>query len=158
MKESMTRREFLKGSLAVSGLTIAACVTPFGIQLVNAADMAGKPSEFKPSAFYHITPDNVVTIVVPNSEMGQGIKTALPMIITDELEADWDQLKIVQAPAGDEFKNPLLQSQLTVASASVRGFYMPMRKAGAAGRAVLLKAAAENGKSRYPGAGPTAER
>lgn len=146
MKESMTRREFLKGSLAVSGLTIAACVTPMGIQLINAADMTGKPSEFKPSAFYHITPDNVVTIVVPNSEMGQGVKTALPMIIADELEADWDQLRIVQAPAGEEFKNPLLQSQLTVASASVRGFYMPMRKAGAAGRAVLLTAAAEEWK------------
>ncbi len=146
MKDSMTRRSFLKGSLAVSGLTIAACVTPFGIKLINAADMSGEPSEFTPSAFYQITPDNVVKIFVPNSEMGQGVKTALPMIIADELEADWGQLKILQAPAGEAFYNPILHNQLTVASASVRGFYAPMRKAGAAGRAVLLEAAAREWK------------
>jgi isoquinoline 1-oxidoreductase beta subunit len=65
------------------------------------------------------------------------------MIIADELEADWDQLEILQAPAADEFKNPILRNQLTVASASVRGFYWPMRQAGAAGRAVLTEAAAK---------------
>jgi isoquinoline 1-oxidoreductase beta subunit len=75
--------------------------------------------------------------------MGQGVKTGLPMIIADELEADWDQLEIIQAPAGAEFKNPLLNNQITVASASVRGFYAPMRQAGAAGRAMLLEAAAK---------------
>ena len=63
------------------------------------------------------------------------------MIIADELEADWDQLEIIQAPAAEEFKNPILRNQLTVASASVRGFYWPLRKAGAAGRAVLIEAA-----------------
>lgn len=57
--------------------------------------------------------------------MGQGVRTALPMIIADELEADWDQLEIIQAPAAEEFKNPILHNQLTVASASVRGFYAP---------------------------------
>jgi len=75
--------------------------------------------------------------------MGQGVRTALPMIIADELEADWDQLEIIQAPAADEFKNPILRNQLTVASASVRGFYWPMRKACAAGRAMLIEAAAK---------------
>ncbi len=143
MKNSMTRRTFLKGSLAASGLTIVAYVTPLGTRLVNAAAEEGAMDGFKPSAFYRITPDNVVTVLVPNSEMGQGVRTALPMIIADELEADWDQLEIIQAPAGDEFKNPILRNQLTVASASVRGFYGPMRKAGAAGRAVLIEAAAK---------------
>ena len=142
MKKSMTRRAFLKGSLAASGLTIAAFVTPMGTKLVNAATSEAM-DEFKPSAFFQITPDNIVKVMVPNSEMGQGVKTALPMIIADELEADWDQLEIIQAPAADEFKNPILRNQLTVASASVRGFYWPMRKAGAAGRAVLLEAAAQ---------------
>ncbi len=143
MKTSMTRRTFLKGSLAASGLTIVAYVTPLGTKLVNASATEGAMDGFKPSAFYQITPDNVVKVMVPNSEMGQGVRTALPMIIADELEADWDQLEIIQAPAADEFKNPILHNQLTVASASVRGFYWPMRKAGAAGRAVLIEAAAK---------------
>ena len=143
MKKSMTRRTFLKGSLAASGLTIVAYVTPLGTKLVSASGEAGAVEGLKPSAFFQITPDNVVKVMVPNSEMGQGVKTALPMIIADELEADWDQLEIIQAPAADEFKNPILRNQLTVASASVRGFYAPMRKAGAAGRAVLLEAAAK---------------
>ena len=142
MKKSMTRRTFLKGSLAASGLTIAAYVTPFGTKLVNAASKEGAMEGLKPSAFYQVTPDNVVKVMVPNSEMGQGVRTALPMIIADELEADWNQLEIIQAPAAEAFKNPILGAQLTVASASVRGFYWPMRKAGAAGRAVLLEAAA----------------
>jgi len=143
MKKSMTRRTFLKGSLAASGLTIVAYVTPLGTKLVSAAGEAGAAEGFKPSAFFQITPDNIVKVMVPNSEMGQGVKTALPMIIADELEADWDQLEIIQAPAADEFKNPILRNQLTVASASVRGFYAPMRKAGAAGRTVLIEAAAK---------------
>ena len=143
MKTSMTRRTFLKGSLAASGLTIVAYVTPLGTKLVNAFAEEGAMEGFKPSAFYQITPDNVVKVMVPNSEMGQGVLTALPMIIADELEADWGQLEIIQAPAAEEFKNPLLRNQLTVASASVRGFYWPMRKAGAAGRAVLIEAAAK---------------
>jgi isoquinoline 1-oxidoreductase beta subunit len=88
MKKSMTRRTFLKGSLATSGLTIVAFVTPLGTKLVNAAGQAGAGEGLKPSAFFQITPDNVVKVMVPNSEMGQGVRTALPMIIADELEAD----------------------------------------------------------------------
>ena len=142
MKNSMTRRKFLKGSLAATGLTVVAYATPGGIKLVSAAGGPGAADGLKPSAFYQITPDNIIKVMVPNSEMGQGVRTALPMIIADELEADWDQLEIIQAPAAEEFKNPILRNQLTVASASVRGFYGPMRKAGAAGRAVLVEAAA----------------
>ena len=142
MKKDISRRDFLKGSLAATGLTVIATMTPGGIKLVNAS---GKKSlDLQPSAFFQITPDNVVKIMVPNSEMGQGVKTALPMIIADELEADWDQLEIIQAPAAKVFGNPILGgNQITVASASCRGFYAPMRKAGAAGRAMLLEAAAK---------------
>ena len=143
MKKFMTRRTFLKGSLAASGLTIVAYVTPLGTKLVSASGQAEAFEGFKPSAFFQITPGNVVKVMVPNSEMGQGVKTGLPMIIADELEADWDQLEIIQAPAGAEFKNPVFKNQITVGSASVRGFYAPMRKAGAAGRAMLIEAAAK---------------
>lgn len=144
MNKTISRRDFLKGSLAATGLTIMASATPFGTKLLNASEMKeGVIAGFEPSAFFQITPDNVVRIMVPNSEMGQGVRTALPMIIADELEADWDQIEIIQAPAADAFKNPLLHNQLTVASASVRGFYAPMRKAGAAGRAMLIEAASK---------------
>ena len=108
MKKTISRREFLKGSLAASGLTIIASVTPFGIKLVNASGMKEGADGLSPSAFFQITPDNVVKVMVPNSEMGQGVRTALPMIIADELEADWNQLEIIQAPAAEEFKNPIL--------------------------------------------------
>jgi isoquinoline 1-oxidoreductase beta subunit len=107
---------------------------------------AQKEGVFKPNAWFEITPDNLVTVTVPGSEMGQGIRTALPMMVADELEADWKKVRILQAPAADPFKNPLMGAQVTVASAATRGFYEPLRKAGAAGRVMLVKAAAQTWK------------
>jgi len=147
MEKQISRRAFLKESLKVTGLTIAVSITPFGFKLQNAsADKEGMKKSFKPSAWFEITPDNRVTITIGNSEMGQGVLTALPMIIADELEADWKQVKIVQGPALEALKNPILHLQLTVASASVRGFYEPLRNAAAAGRAMLIQAAAQTWK------------
>jgi isoquinoline 1-oxidoreductase beta subunit len=143
MSTEISRRAFLKGSLATTGLTIAVSVTPFGYRLLNAS----VPKEgFKPNVWFEITPDNKITITLGISEMGQGSRTALAMIIADELEADWKQIRVIQGPAADAFHNPVTHGQVTVASASVRGFYEPLRKAGAAGRAMLIKAAAETWK------------
>ena len=146
MRTSISRRAFLKGSLGATGLTIAVSMTPFGSRLLNASGKEEALSGFKPNVWFEIRPDNKVVITIGASEMGQGVHTALPMIIADELEADWKQIQVRQGPAGNEFKNPILNDQLTVASASVRGFYEPLRKAGAAGRAMLVKAAAESWK------------
>jgi isoquinoline 1-oxidoreductase subunit beta len=96
--------------------------------------------------WFEITPDNKITITLGISEMGQGSRTALPMIIADELEADWKQVRIQQGQASEAFKNPVFDDQITVGSASVRGFYEPLRKAGAAGRVMLVKAAAQTWK------------
>jgi len=142
MRTSMTRRAFLKGSLAAAGLTIGVSVTPFGHRLLNASEI----DSFSPNVWFKITPDNKVAIFIGNSEMGQGVLTALSMIIADELEADWKQVRVIQGGAKEEFKSPILKVQITVGSASVRGFYEPLRKAGAAGRAMLIKAAAETWK------------
>ncbi|NWF93901.1 MAG: xanthine dehydrogenase family protein molybdopterin-binding subunit [Syntrophaceae bacterium] len=142
MRTSITRRAFLKSSLAAAGLTIGVSATPFGHRLLNASEM----DSFSPYAWFKITSDNKVTIFIGNSEMGQGVLTAHSMIIADELEADWKQIRIRQGGARPEYKNPLLPAQITVASASVRGFYEPLRKVGAAGRAMLIKAAAETWK------------
>src|ERR1700676_4202249 len=94
---------------------------------------------FSPNAYLRITPDNKVTIVVARSEMGQGIRTALPMILAEELEADWKQIEIEQAGA-----STLYGDQTTGGSASVKTTWDPMRKAGAAAREMLISAAALN--------------
>jgi len=139
MNPTISRRSFLK----ITGLTIGVSVTPFGYTLLNAAEK----KDFDPNVWLRITSDNKVTIYVGNSEMGQGVLTAQSMIIADELEADWKkQVQIRQGEAKDGFKSPLLGAQITVGSASMRGFYEPLRKAGAAGRVMLVKAAAETWK------------
>jgi isoquinoline 1-oxidoreductase beta subunit len=144
MNTTISRRSFLKGSLAATGLTIAVSVTPFGYTLLNAAEKDGKALDsFSPNVWLLITSDNKVTIYIGNSEMGQGVLTAQSMIIADELEADWKQVRIKQGGAMDGFKSPILGGQITVGSGSLRGFYEPLRKAGAAGKAMLVKAAAE---------------
>jgi len=145
MERSMTRRAFLKKSMAATGLTIAVSVTPFGFKLLNASGK-GQIEGFEPSAWFEITPDNRISITIGPSEMGQGTHTSLAMVIADELEADWSLVKVHQGEARKAFINPILHSQLAVASASVRGFYAPLRKVGAAGRAVLVKAAAATWK------------
>jgi isoquinoline 1-oxidoreductase beta subunit len=139
----MTRREFLRGSLAATGLTIAVSATPLGYRLLNAAEMKkDELANLDSIAWFKITPDNMVTIYSGASEMGQGTHTAHAMIIADELEADWSRVKVVQGESRKEFINELLHGQITVASSSVRVFYQPLREMGAAARAVLVKAAA----------------
>lgn len=146
MKTSMTRRTFLKGSLAAGGLTIAVSVSPLGFRLLNASQDRDSLKAFKPNLWYEITPDNIVTVCLGASEMGQGTHTGLSMIVADELEADWEYVRVRQGPAAKEYINPhpYLQLQITVQSASIRMFYEPLRKAAAAGRAMLVKAAATN--------------
>ncbi|HSH68294.1 MAG TPA: molybdopterin cofactor-binding domain-containing protein, partial [Deferrisomatales bacterium] len=147
MKPSISRRDFLQGSLATAGLTLAAVVTPFGYRIVNASQGGlGADPTFQPSVWFEIRPDNLVIVTVPNSEMGQGVRTALPMIVAEELDADWDKVCILQASVAEAFHSPILHAQVTVASASCRGFYEPLRKAGASGRAMLRTAAAQTWK------------
>jgi isoquinoline 1-oxidoreductase beta subunit len=140
MNKPISRRSFLK----ITGLTIAVSATPFGYSVMNAS--AQKEGSFKPNVWFEITPNNRITMTMGPSEMGQGSHTALGMVIADELEADWKQIKIMQGPASEAFKNPAMGDQITVASSSVRGFYDPLRKAGAAGRAMLVTAAAQTWK------------
>ena len=103
--------------------------------------MALHPSgerQFAPNAYLHIAPDGKVTVVVARSEMGQGVRTALPMILADELDADWSDISIQQAGA-----STLFGDQTTGGSASVRSTWDPMRQAGAAAREMLVAAAAQ---------------
>jgi len=125
----LSRREFVAAGVAAgAGLVI-------GFYLPHGA--SSKKESFSPNAYLRITPDNKVTIVVARSEMGQGVRTALPMILAEELEADWKQIEIEQAGA-----STLFGDQSTGGSASIHTCWDPMRKAGAAAREMLLTSAA----------------
>jgi isoquinoline 1-oxidoreductase beta subunit len=135
-----SRRDFLKTSaLAGGGLLI-------GFTLPGASRFALAASEFKPNAFIRIAPDNRVTVICGLSEMGQGVHTAIPMLVAEELEADWSKIKVEQAPADPAFANPFLGFQATGGSTSVRANWEPMRKAGATAREMLIAAAADTWK------------
>jgi isoquinoline 1-oxidoreductase beta subunit len=101
---------------------------------------------FSPNVWLHIASDNIVTVTVNKSEMGQGVYTSLPMIMADELDADWKNVRMNPAPAGDAYKDPVRNMQFTGGSSSVRDMYEPLRLAGAAAREMLLQAAAKEWK------------
>ena len=127
-----SRRSFLKTSaLAGAGLVFAVNLKP------SAADAVG---EFSPNAFVQIRSDNTIRLWVTRSEMGQGVRTVLPMMLADELEVEWPQVELVQAPTIPRFKGIRLR---TSGSGSTEGTYGVMRKAGATARTMLIAAAAE---------------
>ena len=133
-KESnaVSRREFLKASgLSVGGLIIGVSL-PTG--LMGSADSAG----FEPNAFIHIAPNGNTTIFCGRCELGQGISTALPAAVADELEADWSRVRVLQGDADKKYG-----PQDTGGSQSINKMLEPMRKAGAAGREMFIAAAAQ---------------
>ncbi len=141
---NLSRRKVLKGIVSTGGLVLAARVMPRGAQagIVEAyATGAGAMSGgtvWNPQVFVSIAPDGTVTIVAHRSEMGTGVRTSLPLLIAEEMDADWSQVKIVQAP-GDE---KTYGNQDNDGSRSVRHFIQPMRACGAAARQMLEQAAA----------------
>ena len=141
MRSMVTRRTFLTYAASGAGLTIAVGLTPFGWRLATAAEE--KPLDFKPFAYIEISPDNMVTVLVGQTELGQGTHTGIPMIVAEELEADWKQVGVRQAPAAEEFKDPFWKMQVTGGSTSIRHRWDLLRKAGAAAREMLIQAAAE---------------
>ncbi len=125
----LSRREFVATGVAAGAGLVIGFYLPHG---------GGSQKEsFSPNGYLRITPVNKITIVVARSEMGQGVRTALPMILAEELEADWKQIEIEQAGA-----STLFGDQTTGGSASIRTTWDPMRKAGAAAREMLISAAA----------------
>ncbi|NML62814.1 xanthine dehydrogenase family protein molybdopterin-binding subunit [Massilia sp. RP-1-19] len=137
----MSRRSFIKaGTLATGGLVLGFFL-PGANKFAQAAD-APKPV-FAPNAFLRIAPDNTVTVMVNRLEFGQGVHTALPMLIAEELDADWSQVRGELAPAGDAFKDPAFGMQMIGGSGSVAHSFMQYREIGAKARAMLIAAAAQ---------------
>ena len=112
------------------------------IRQMAAENQAATETGFLPNVFIQITADDTVTVQLPSSEMGQGISTALPMLIAEELAIAISNVHIQFAPAHSAFANPNHRSQLTGGSQSIRGFWQPLREAGAAARLMLIEAAA----------------
>ena len=100
--------------------------------------------QFAPNAFIRIDHSGKTTLVMPQVEMGQGIYTAVAMILADELDADFSRVALEHAPPNDKlYGNPIFRIQVTGNSDSVRAFWKPLRQAGAAARAMLVQAAAQ---------------
>src|SRR5713101_2089263 len=133
----VNRRDFLKTG-AAGGVAL---VVGFHLSLAAFADQAQDQEKKPPNPFdawVRITPDNRVTLTRGKSEMDQGIMTALPMILAEELCVDWKQVRVQQAPT-----NPKVYDLGTGGSGSVAGSWLPLRRAGAAAREMLVAAAAK---------------
>ncbi|HKW91013.1 MAG TPA: molybdopterin cofactor-binding domain-containing protein [Methylomirabilota bacterium] len=137
--EKVSRRSILKGLGVTGGFVLAAPV--MSRQAFAYETGAGKMPHgvvVDPRVFVAVAPDGIVTIVAHRSEMGTGVRTSLPLIVADEMEADWSRVKVQQAH-GDEVK---FGNQDTDGSRSTRHFFEPMRRCGAAARMMLESAAA----------------
>jgi isoquinoline 1-oxidoreductase beta subunit len=142
--ENVSRRGVLKGILSTTGLVLAVHLPPSRPALADDAPKWGADgmphgTVNNPLAFVSIAPDGTVTIVCHRSDMGQGVRTGMPLIVADEMEADWAKVKVAQA-TGNEVK---YGNQDTDGSRSTRHFFMPMRQVGAAARMMLEAAAAK---------------
>jgi isoquinoline 1-oxidoreductase beta subunit len=133
--QTIGRRSFIKvTALAGGGLLVALYVKP-----ETAHAQFGTEPAPVPSAYFRISPDGTVTIVAKDPEVGQGVKTMLPMLIAEELDVDWKNVKIEQA----DFDDKKYFGQFAGGSMATPMNWLPMRQVGAAGRAMLVAAAAE---------------
>jgi isoquinoline 1-oxidoreductase subunit beta len=139
-RTEVTRREFLETAGAAGAGLVIGFHLPSGPRVSPAAPAA---DPFAPNAWLRIGADESVLVLVDRSEMGQGVATALPMLVAEELEADWGKVRIEFAPADKVYANTLFGMQATGGSTSVRAGYTILRKAGAAAREMLVTAAAQ---------------
>jgi isoquinoline 1-oxidoreductase beta subunit len=131
----LDRRQLLATAAGSLLIGFALPVTP------RAAEAAG--TETSVSAWVRISTDESITILVGAPDMGQGVHSSLPQIIAEELMVEWSKVRSEQAPVAAVFNNPAYGSQLVAGSGSIRGYYLPLRKAGAAAREMLVAAAAQ---------------
>ncbi|MGH8324145.1 MAG: molybdopterin cofactor-binding domain-containing protein, partial [Steroidobacteraceae bacterium] len=146
LKPVTNRRTLLKSALG-SGFVLA-----FHVPLAQAQGLPENVPQgvtpdtapFQPNAFIRIDTSGNTTLVMPQTEMGQGVYTSVAMILAEELDADWTKVLLEAAPPNEKlYANPLLTVQATGNSNSIRAFWMPLRKAAAGARALLVAAAAK---------------
>lgn len=141
MSAPVSRRQFLGSTLLGGGSLVLGVYLP-GLSPIAAA-LAEAAVRFRPNAFVEIRGDGAIILYVAQAEMGQGVLTSLPMLLAEELDVDLDQVRIEPVGVDPAFNHPYFNAQVTGGSTSVRGFYEPLRRAGAQARQMLLEAAAE---------------
>src|SRR6185503_10555350 len=148
-KQELNRRGFLRVSFAAAGGLFVSlhldrrfeeAIAQEGVS-ANQAPPARK--DFPPDAFVNIRPDGKIVIQVNRLEFGQGVQTALPMVLADEMDADWSNVIGELAPAADVYKDPLFGIQIVGGSGSIAHSYQQYRELGAKTRAMLVAAAAD---------------
>ncbi|MDX2506714.1 MAG: molybdopterin-dependent oxidoreductase [Gammaproteobacteria bacterium] len=151
------RRRFLKISGAIAGSSL---LIGFNWGCSTDNDLDQKQESFSPNAWLRISPDDLITVIVAESEMGQGPYTLMPMMVAEELEVRWDQIRVERASV-----DPVYGYQMTGGSGSIRKGWSTLRQAGAIAKEILLRAAAlemsvpysecraESGRVEHPGSG-----
>src|ERR1700674_787316 len=141
--ENLSRRGFLKGLAGTSAFVLGVSLMPKKL-LAASGDVASinpagpmKKAPLQPSVYLAIDTDGTVYVIAHRSEMGNGVRTSLPRIVADELDADWARVKVVQATGDEKYGD-----QDTDGSHSVVSFFVPLREAGATARLMLVRAAA----------------
>ncbi len=139
LKEPLDRRSFLKmAAMAGGGLVLGYYARPAGAAEIAKPDEENAGGVFIPNAFIRIAPDGSVTVYSARPEIGQGIKTSLPMIVAEELGVDWKDVTVLMAPIDRAFGN-----QSAGGSVSTPESYTAMRRFGATARTMLTEAAAQ---------------
>jgi isoquinoline 1-oxidoreductase subunit beta len=140
----LSRRSFLRVSATAAGGLLVSLYLDFPLLAQEGAPPKAKA--YPPDAFVHIKPDGKIVITVNRLEFGQGVQTSLPMVLADEMDADWSQVMAELAPAADVYKDPLFGIQMVGGSGSIAHSFQQYRELGARTRAMLVAAAAEQWK------------
>jgi isoquinoline 1-oxidoreductase beta subunit len=138
----MKRREFLKAGAALGGGLLISLYVPEFVPAAHAADSAAKPVAL--NAFVRIGTDESVTVISNHSEMGQGIYTSLPMLLNEELEADWTRVRVESSPVDAVYNHTVFGIMMTGGSTTTNSEYDRFRKMGAMARIMLIAAAAQS--------------
>src|SRR5438270_2873501 len=136
---AITRRTFLRVSSAAAGGLFISLYLDWP---ASAQQQTANPKVYPPDAFVHVRPDGKIVIQVNRLEFGQGVQTALPMLLADEMDADWSQVIAELAPAADVYRDPLFGIQMVGGSGSIAHSFQQYRELGAKTRAMLIAAAA----------------
>ena len=145
--KSISRRRFLQSSATLAGGLVISFWLPGGAGR-NAFAQAPQAPKVSPNAFLRIGKDGSITVVVKHLEFGQGVTTALPMILCEELQCDWSKVRYELAPAAPEYAHTMFGMQMTGGSSSVSNSYDQLRTVGAQARTMLVQAAANQWKAK----------
>ena len=140
MTGDLNRRSFIRLTTAATGGLLVSLYIDKS-PLAQSQPQQRKP--YPPDAFVHVRPDGKIVIIVNRLEFGQGVQTSLPMILADEMDADWSQVTAELAPAEDVYKDPLFGIQMVGGSGSIAHSFQQYRELGARTRAMLVAAAAD---------------